>query len=290
MQDQVEPAAGPIAAIMFALLMGSALAWANIARKLSRGRSPIEFEPRMPVAWSGLDMLVLGVTMLFCEVVAANIVGRGGGESTGGLSPEALAAASVARLVWLGFAAVYLVFKSGAYLDDLGLDTSRLARDARAGGLAFLAAIVPVYGIQLFFVYALDLPSEHPVLQLTRERHSAGVLVLATLAAVGVAPVFEEFVFRVVLQGWLESQQVRLRRLRGMAGERPGYAPIVIASTVFALLHLGHGPDPIALFVLSLFLGYAYRQTHRIGPPLLIHLGVNALAMANLWLLFFLEK
>jgi membrane protease YdiL (CAAX protease family) len=284
MQDNVEAVARPI---LFAVLLGSAMVWAAVARRFARGQPPLDFEPRMRVTWSGLDMVVLGITFLSCEVVAATLAARMTGASADGMSAESLLAASIARLIWLAFAVVYLVFKAGAYLDDLGFDTSRPGRDARLGGLTFLAAIVPVYAIQLFFVYVVKIPSEHPVLRLTQQQPSVWILALATVAAVGVAPLFEEFVFRVVLQGWLESQQVRLRRLRGAGyDEKPGFAPIVIASAVFAMLHLGHGPDPFALFVLSLFLGYAYRQTHRIGPPLLIHFGVNALAMINVWVLF----
>lgn len=283
MQDNAEAVAGPI---LFALLLASAVAWSWIAQRLARGQAPVAFEPRMRVSWSGVDLAVLAITFLFCEVAASVLARHLAGESAPGMSPETLLGASIGRAIWLAFAVAYLIFKAGAYFDDIGFDTSRLGRDARLGGLLFLAAIVPVYAIQWFFVYVLDMPSEHPVLQLTREHPSVWVLVLATVAAVGVAPVFEEFVFRVVLQGWLESQQSRLRQMRG-ASDKPGFAPIVIASAVFALLHFGHGPDPIALFVLSLFLGYAYRQTHRIGPSLLIHFGVNALAMVNLWVLFF---
>jgi membrane protease YdiL (CAAX protease family) len=285
MQDNVEAVARPI---LFAVLLGSAMVWAAVARRFARGQPPLDFEPRMRVTWSGFDMVLLGITFMCCEVVAATLAARMTGASADGMSPESLLAATIARLIWLAFAVVYLVFKAGAYLDDLGFDTSRPGRDARLGGLMLLAAIVPVYAVQLFFVYVAKLPSKHPLLQLTEQRPSVAVLALATVAAVGVAPFFEEFLFRVVLQGWLESQQVRLRQLRGAGNdEKPGFAPIVIASAVFALLHIGHGPDPIALFVLSLFLGYAYRQTHRIGPPLVIHVGINALAMINVWVLFF---
>jgi hypothetical protein len=281
MQDNVEAVARPI---LFAVLLGSAMVWSAVARRSARGQPPVEFEPRLRVTWSGFDLLVLGIAFLCCEMVAAAFTGV----TAGGMSGPTLLAASLARLFWLAFTVLYLVFKSGAYLDDLGLDTSRLARDARLGGMIFLAAIVPVYAIQLFFVYVIDIPSEHPVLQLTQQQPSVWMLVLATVAAVGVAPLFEEFVFRVVLQGWLESQQARLRGLnRPGGGEKPGFAPIVVASAVFALLHLGHGPDPIALFVLSLFLGYAYRQTHRIVPPLVVHACLNGWTMVNLWAMYF---
>jgi CAAX prenyl protease-like protein len=67
----------------------------------------------------------------------------------------------------------------------------------------------------------------------------------------------------------------------------PGYSPIIVSSLLFGLLHVGHGADPIPLFVLGLFLGYAYRQTHRILAPLVIHMLVNSVAIVELWILYF---
>lgn len=58
-------------------------------------------------------------------------------------------------------------------------------------------------------------------------------------AVVIVAPLAEEFLFRLLLQGWLESQTQRWRHLlpninRIMPGAR---GPIVLTSLLFALLH-----------------------------------------------------
>ena len=61
------------------------------------------------------------------------------------------------------------------------------------------------------------------------------------------------------------------------------WTPIIIASTVFALLHISQGPAAIPLFVLAMGMGYLYRQTHRITPSLVVHLLLNACAMATLW-------
>jgi membrane protease YdiL (CAAX protease family) len=282
MQDE---AAAILGTIVLALLVASALVWAGIIGKLWRGEPLAEFEPRSQVPWSAADLAVLFVVFLLCQVVAAVIVG--GEDSEAVISPGRLLAASVAHLVWLAIAVVYLVARSGAYYVDLGFDTSRLARDLRLGGLALLAALVPVYAVQWFFVEVLQMPSEHPVLQLTQDHPGPAVLVVATIAAVFAAPLFEEFVFRVALQGWLESRDVERRRLWGSCDERPGYAPVVISAAIFALPHLAHGPDPAALFVLALALGYVYRQTHRIFPSLAIHAGFNALAIGQLWIMFF---
>jgi membrane protease YdiL (CAAX protease family) len=268
-----------------AVLVGSVLVWVAVIRRLFAGEPAVRLEPRLVVPWSGIDVAVLAVAALFLEIAAASIGESPGGDPLAAMTPQRLAIHALARLIWLVLAIEYLIFICGAYLDDLGWDTSRLASDLRLGGLAFLAALVPVYGVQAFFVYVLDMPSVHPIVELMKGQPSPVLMILATLMAVVVAPVAEEFAFRVVLQGWLERQQTRLRQARtGTSDETPGYAPIVIASVVFALMHAGHGSDPYALFVLSLFLGYVYRQTHRIFPSLVVHMLVNGLTMATLWL------
>ncbi len=55
--------------------------------------------------------------------------------------------------------------------------------------------------------------------------------------------------------------------------------PIVVASIVFAAMHLGQGAAPIPLFFLSLGLGYLYRQTGRITAPYVVHMTLNSITM-----------
>ena len=62
----------------------------------------------------------------------------------------------------------------------------------------------------------------------------------------------------------------------------------LVSAFVFAILHWGHGPDPIPLFFLALGLGYLYHRTHRIIPCIVVHFLVNGLSMLAL-LLFLLS-
>jgi len=55
--------------------------------------------------------------------------------------------------------------------------------------------------------------------------------------------------------------------------------PVFVASLVFALLHWGQGLAPIPLFFLSLGLGYLYRQTGSLIPPIIVHFVLNGLTM-----------
>lgn len=62
------------------------------------------------------------------------------------------------------------------------------------------------------------------------------------------------------------------------------WLPIVASSILFAGAHMGQGPAPIPLFVLSLGIGYVYRKTGSIMPCIVIHMALNAISMVMLML------
>ena len=53
----------------------------------------------------------------------------------------------------------------------------------------------------------------------------------------------------------------------------------MITSVLFAGMHFGQGGAPIALFFLSIGLGYLYRQTGSMMPPLIVHVILNSTTM-----------
>jgi len=79
---------------------------------------------------------------------------------------------------------------------------------------------------------------EHPIVDLLAADSSAATWLLCALVAVVVAPIIEEFTYRLVLQGWLEAEERRARR-RTAALRRlvPGVGPVVLVSLLFALRH-----------------------------------------------------
>jgi membrane protease YdiL (CAAX protease family) len=210
--------------------------------------------------------------------------------------------------------------------------------------------------------------TEHVVGQLIAEGN-LWVLLLCGISAAVVAPVSEEFFFRVLLQGWLEALEHRGRRLMpALRRLMPrGSGPIVLTSLLFARLHfrveapqlsarflivllasdaiarlaalafavgwlrgsvgataadLGWAPeriprdiklgavafmavaipiytmqlglrlllpeyiapDPIPLFFFALALGMLYYRTHRIAPLIVLHAGLNGTSLALVWL------
>jgi len=93
---------------------------------------------------------------------------------------------------------------------------------------------------------AEDADVHHPLVDLITADPGPVTWLLCILVAVVVAPLVEEFMYRVVLQGWLEAEERRTRRripeLRRLA---PGVLPVVIVSTLFALRHFRTADAPM---------------------------------------------
>ena len=147
------------------------------------------------------------------------------------------------------------------------------------------------------------------MLDLVQKQPSPLVFFLMGISAVIVAPIVEEYLFRCVLQGWLErvEQKIIARRVtsalaepvadspadgstQDIASDRKtsapagGFIPIFISSALFAAMHLGQGPAAIPLFVFACVLGYLYRQTHRVAPSIAMHMALNGLTMLTVFI------
>jgi membrane protease YdiL (CAAX protease family) len=167
---------------------------------------------------------------------------------------------------------------------DLGLDRHKPGRDVALGTLGFLVVAFPVYLMHVLLIRWS--PSDpHPIETLLRERGDLTAFFWCGLSVVVIAPVTEELMFRLVLQGSLEAWDDRLFGAAtaggGQGHDTPGRAaPILASSLLFAALH--PWPSMLPLFVLSLALGFLYHQTHRIVPCIILHMLLNACSLAAL--------
>lgn len=121
---------------------------------------------------------------------------------------------------------------------------------------------------------------DHPVLQSLLEQNSFSFLTLTFLVTAIATPIFEEFLFRGLLQGSLQA----------IADSQPDVSqwqpralwPILISSFIFAMMHFpGQGAAPIPIFVLSVGLGYLYRQTGSLTPPIIVHVILNSITLID---------
>jgi membrane protease YdiL (CAAX protease family) len=324
-------------AITITLLASSVATWVFlILLKLRRGRI-LSYEPRRPVPWGPLGAMLAVVFVILA--ISSGLSGQGPPEVPPEPPPAAPSSLETAQDLFgmilfqavLSGAVVFVVVAiSRANLHDLGLPAyaDEFARDVGIGVMACLAALVPVFGLQFLVMSLLGEPEEferNPLIEMvTREPHF-GVLLLASVAAVVMAPLSEEIVFRLLLQGWLEKWEdsgndearmtndecqttndqlspcedssfvIRHSSLpndpprHGLFGLAHGRAPILISSVLFALAHFGYGPDPVPLFVFALVLGYVYQRTHRIVPGIVAHALFNMVTMLILWRMVMIE-
>lgn len=86
----------------------------------------------------------------------------------------------------------------------------------------------------------------HVIEDLLRADPSPTTWLLCILVAVVVAPIVEEFTYRLILQGWLEAEE-RLCRRRVPELRRliPGVVPVVLVSLLFALRHFRLASRPM---------------------------------------------
>ncbi|NUQ66161.1 MAG: CPBP family intramembrane metalloprotease [Pirellulales bacterium] len=82
-----------------------------------------------------------------------------------------------------------------------------------------------------------ELGVSHPVLDLLASGPGTATLLFCVFVVVVVAPVVEEFLFRLVLQGWLERIERHGLRHRGLRRKIYGAMPILVTAVLFASLH-----------------------------------------------------
>lgn len=267
----VAPAASSGAAMVAAWALAGcgfaaslAVAWL-IARRARRGLPAVDTRPHAPVPWKGADVAAAVFAFLGLQVLAAESLPAGASLQV------RLAAGSIAMLLATTVSAAHLLLR-GAGWPSLGLGLDRLRDDARlaVAGLALL--IAPLLGLAA--VLDRFVPYRHAIVDFLHANRDPLSIGLVVFAAVVAAPVAEEFLFRRVLQGWLEGW-IEPREPRW-----GGVTAITLSSLAFAAAHVGQGMAWVPLFFFGLVVGYLARQTGSIVPGILLHGLFNAVSVA----------
>lgn len=193
--------------LVLSVLGGGLVVWAAIAATRMQGRAVLPFVPRRLVPWSGFQT---GISMLLFVVVpmaAISMLHFAFGESssdergvpTDELLPLLLVDAGMKLALTAGV--IGWLRSSGATRDDLGWRIRPV--DIATGVCGFMALCLIVYPLQAVLQQFGKL--RHPVERVLSEGIDPSTLLGMFVVAVIVAPLVEEFLFRVVLQGWLEK-------------------------------------------------------------------------------------
>jgi membrane protease YdiL (CAAX protease family) len=314
---------GIVAALQLAVFATSAAVWFHAIQRLRSGRGLIPFEPRRQVPWDGAWVL-FSILLYWCLAALVNIgaarthmAGLPEGERAAALAnPAAVLGASPAfmlRMIQADSAAkliamclVLFVLSKVKRADeyDFGIGFERIGTRIAQGAYVFFLALPPTLLLQFVMVEIVGIKYDHALIEAVRSPTGGALVLWSGIAAVVVAPLVEEFVFRGIVQGWLEriSAEVqareddeRLLRLQEETAERPSISaspesrrlsgmPILFSSAIFALVHLPQWAAIGPLFIFGVGLGYLYRQTHSIWPGVVMHFLLNGLTMTVLLL------
>ena len=199
-------------------------------------------------------------------MVSSAVFALSGADSTAGLDPGWLAAASLAQWIPMVGAIWYVGRRFG--VGDLSADFGMSFRPVDLIGIP-LGVITQLVLVRLVYVpleslwpqtFALDKIEERA--RTTYESADGGGLVLLVLVVVVGAPLVEELAYRGLLQGAFT------RRVNDWIG-------VVVVAAWFALVHFQAIEIP-GLFIVGLVLGACAARTGRLGLGVVTHLAFNA--------------
>ena len=150
-------------------------------------------------------------------------------------------------------------------LAAFGITLESAGRAARDGTIGFLASLAPVFAVLMLTAHLRDDDLQHSFLQLLQREPDGAIIAWIVLAAAVIAPLTEELLFRVILQGWLESRL------------GPGPA-IAIVAVIFAAVH--NWPDMLPLIPLAVVLGVLYHRSNSYVAIVVAHALLNASMLA----------
>ena len=259
---------GPLAV---AACLASGLGVIRLIGRARAGQPLVPALPANPVPWQGLDVAGLFLLFLLCQGAAGEVLGVGATADAIDPTPDLglrLLANAVAMLVFTVLAALLLRLR-GATPVSLGLRDPRPVEGLGLAVATWVIIVPPLLAVAAFldqFVVSY----RHPVIDFLAADPSGVAVSLVLLSAVVAAPIAEEFFFRRVLQGWLES--------------RLGDRAVGVSAVAFGLAHVGHGLGWVPLIGFALATGYLARQRGTIVPCIIVHALFNSVSVGLLLL------
>lgn len=269
----------PLAAIVLAILGGRGLLQrrailAGPNRRVGLGVGDILI---------GFGLVVVGLALLPPVLPMVVAVDAETGRPAAGAVGDHLLVVLLGQLFMQVPVVAFLVWRVGRARGMMGLWRTGLLprrpiREMGVGAMAVLAAMPLVLATMTLTTIVsvwIGLPApelSHDLLPVFQVPGQLAAKIGLVVAVVVVAPLVEEAVYRGLVQSALAES----------LGPRRRWLAVVIASAVFAVIHLGavtwHALP--ALFVLAVILGWLYERTGSLWPSIILHAGFNAFNVA----------
>jgi membrane protease YdiL (CAAX protease family) len=192
--------------VIMAMGIGSLASWAWIFYSRANGKSILPMRrPWTPGYWSLLDMAVIATSVIVLQVVLAQMAMQFLDITRDGeISLEAAAAGGLASVFGVGFSVLWIMARYRQSPGHVGFDLLSPKRLGQ-GVVLGLAALPVVYILMMVVSLVSKTDYEHPLITSATQSGTLSSYLMGFFAAAIAAPIVEEFLFRVILQGWLQA-------------------------------------------------------------------------------------
>jgi len=251
-------ATGYLIALMFA---GSAFVWGQLFKRKSVEKTFLTFNEEPRAEWKSIPELLVVFFTLF--MLSLNMILRfvkTSSEAQPSVSLNALVQ-NILFNVSLGLVLTFALVSTESHSSGIGMRIIHFREQLRIGVYGFFAAVLPMT-ISMFATLPFrDAENQHSLLKKLMESPDVTTASIIAVTAVIAAPLFEELIYRVILQGWLITIC-------------PASVAIPLVAVLFAIAHGWR--DGLALMPLALILGYVFHRQHSYLAVVVIHALFNA--------------
>ena len=202
-----------VSLFVLSMLAGALASWSYLIVRAIRREPLLTVEPSPPRVWGLADVMFITITSVICQIVFASayvrLAGRGIADNGDAQISAAVAmAASLGNVVAIALALSWLALRFNVTPEHVGFRASGWWRQLQIGVVATLTVLPVVYLLMAAVSLGLETEYSHPLLDEVRRNATFGSYLLGVVTAVLLAPLAEEFLFRVLIQGWLQSWAV----------------------------------------------------------------------------------
>jgi membrane protease YdiL (CAAX protease family) len=245
-----------------ALYAASLAVWLRILIKRINRQPPLPLVEEQSASWAVSAVCATFLVALYLPSVLTDLLERLAGPLDR-QSPAAVQWGFACSLVQVVTIVGLLRIAGPLRKGDFGCNLSRWRNDALVGAAGFLASMYPVYLVTVLqqFLNWRGLDDKHDFFKILEGNTGNGILFWIVASVVVFVPLAEELLFRVLLQGFIQSQMAP-------------WIAIVFSATIFCLVH--RPTDILPLVPLALILGYIYYRRRSYLAVVVAHALFNA--------------
>ena len=247
------------------VLTGSLHIWWRLAMRQNQGKPFLDWNERPRARWNSMtDLAVVYVALL---LIVSSLLPRLSGTPTLEKPIPDLNSVATQAAISIGLSLILMFASAGACgsWSEIGVTTDHLWGQIRIGIGGFLAAVLPMALSMIATLPFRGTENQHSLLKLLMASNDPGTLAVIAVTAVVAAPLFEEMIYRVILQGWMTSWMM-------------SSIAIPVVAVLFSFVHGWR--DGLALLPLAVILGYVFHRSHSYLSVVVIHAAFNATMLA----------